>query len=195
MADLARAMTPPTARNVLTASDRLIVALDVPTVQTAREIVNRLGTDVSHYKIGPHLQFARGMAEFAAELVSVQRKHLFLDFKSVDIGDTIEIAVNAAKDIGVKFITIFGASSVINAAVRARGNSNLPKVLVITLLTDHSEADMRAEFDTKDTLTEFVEKRTKMVIDAGGDGVIVLQKRCRKLGRLGARFFDRYSRD
>jgi orotidine-5'-phosphate decarboxylase len=81
------------------ASERLIVALDVPRVETAQEIVNRLGSDVSHYKIGPHLQFAPRMAEFADELVNVQRKELFLDFKSVDIGDTVEIAVGLAKSI------------------------------------------------------------------------------------------------
>jgi orotidine-5'-phosphate decarboxylase len=175
MADTARAILP--VRNATSkAAERLIVALDVPRVETAREIVNRLGSDVSHYKIGPHLQFARQMAEFADELVRVQRKELFLDFKSVDIGDTIEIAVSVAKTVGVKFITIFGAAATIRAAVRARGTSDLPKILVITLLTDHSEADMQAEFDTKDTLEQFIDKRTKMIMEAGGDGVICSPK-------------------
>jgi orotidine-5'-phosphate decarboxylase len=184
MADAARSTVHPTGRDFLTASERLIVALDVPTVEAASDIVNRLGTEVSHYKIGPHLQFAKRMAEFADELVRVQHKQLFLDFKSVDIGDTIEIAINVAKGIGVRFITIFGTSSVITAAVRARGNSDLPKVLVITLLTDHSEADMQAEFDTKDTLAEFVEKRTNMVIDAGGDGVICSPKEVSQIRQI-----------
>jgi orotidine-5'-phosphate decarboxylase len=159
-------------RSAVRGAERLIVALDVPTVEAASNIVSRLGGEVSFYKIGPHLQFASGMAEFARDLTQRQQKNLFLDFKSVDIGDTIEIAVNVTKEIGIKFITIFGTTSAIKAAVRARGDSESPKILVITLLTDHSEADMQAEFHTGDTLEQFVEKRTTMVIDAGGDGVI-----------------------
>jgi len=155
-----------------TAQERLIVALDVPTVARASDIVTRLGGAVSTYKIGPHLQFASGMVEFATDLVQRQNKRLFLDFKSVDIGDTIEIAVNVAKELGTKFITVYGTASVIRAAVKARGNSEFPKVLVITLLTDHSEADMQKEYDTNDSLQTFIEKRTNMVISAGGDGVI-----------------------
>jgi hypothetical protein len=61
----------------------------VPTVDRASELVNRLGSTVSFYKIGPYLQMARRLPEFADELVHVQKKHLFLDFKSVDIGDTM----------------------------------------------------------------------------------------------------------
>jgi orotidine-5'-phosphate decarboxylase len=154
------------------ARQRLIVALDVPAVPTASDIIHRLGDAVSFYKIGPHLQFAPGMVEFANDLVHREKKRLFVDFKSVDIGDTIEMAVKFAKSIGAEFATIFGTRSAIRAATRARGNSEFPKILVITLLTDHSEADMQEEFETKDTLEQFIEKRTKMALESGGDGVI-----------------------
>lgn len=161
-----------THAQVLPAKERLIVALDVPTVETASDIVHRLGSAVSFYKVGPHLQFAKGMAEFARDLVVREKKRLFLDFKSVDIGDTIDIAVKFTKTIGVEFITVYGTRSVIKAARQARGHSEFPKILVITLLTDHSEADMQEEFETKDTLEQFIDKRTKMVLASGGDGVI-----------------------
>lgn len=150
---------------------RLIVALDVPTVLKASDLVNRLGEEVSFYKIGPHLQMASGLPEFAHQLVDVQKKRLFLDFKSVDIGDTISIAVRNASEIGAQFITIFGTRAAIRAAVKAR-QSEFPKILVIALLTDHNEADMQTEFGTSETLEQFIERQTKMVIAAGGDGVI-----------------------
>jgi orotidine-5'-phosphate decarboxylase len=158
--------------NPIPVQDRLIVALDVPSVGAAFEVVHRLGDAVSFYKIGPHLQFAPGMFELARDLVAREKKRLFVDFKSVDIGDTIEVAIKFAKAIGAEFATIFGARSAIKAAVRARGNSEFPKILVITLLTDHSEADMQEEFETSDTLEQFINKRTHMVMDSGGDGVI-----------------------
>jgi orotidine-5'-phosphate decarboxylase len=152
-------------------NERLVVALDVQTVAKASDLVNRLGDEVSFYKIGPHLQMARGLAEFADHLVNVQKKRLFLDFKSVDIGDTIDIAVRNAADIGVRFITIFGTRAAIRAARKAR-QGEFPKILVIALLTDHNEADMQAEFGTTETLEQFIERQTRMVITAGGDGVI-----------------------
>ena len=173
--------------SIQTASQRLVVALDVQAVETASDIVNRLGSDVERYKIGPHLQFAPGMSGFAHQLVKTQGKKLFLDFKSVDIGDTIEIAVNIAKSIGTEFITVFGSTSTIRAAVRARGNSELPRILVITLLTDHSEADMRAEFGTNDTLEQFIEKRTRIIMAAGADGVICSPKEVAQIRAIAGR--------
>jgi orotidine-5'-phosphate decarboxylase len=114
---------------------------------------------------------AKRLPEFADELVNVQKKHLFLDFKSVDIGDTMAIAVRNASEIGARFITIFGTRAAIRAAQKAR-QGEFPKILVIALLTDHSEADMQAEFGTKESLEYFIDRQTRMVIDAGGDGVI-----------------------
>ncbi len=55
--------------------DRLIVALDVPTVDEARDLVRRLGGAVSFYKIGLQLQYAGGIA-LAAELKRAGRENL-----------------------------------------------------------------------------------------------------------------------
>ena len=43
------------------ARDRLIVALDVPTVAAAEALVARLDTSVTFYKIGYQLAFAGGL--------------------------------------------------------------------------------------------------------------------------------------
>ncbi|MBA3447035.1 MAG: orotidine 5'-phosphate decarboxylase, partial [Pseudaminobacter sp.] len=50
-------------------SDRLIVALDVPTLKQAEAVVRELDGVVSFYKIGYHLAFAGGL-DFARELAS-----------------------------------------------------------------------------------------------------------------------------
>ena len=44
-----------------TAKDRLIVALDMPTVEEAQRLVVRLGDTVSFYKVGLELLFAGGL--------------------------------------------------------------------------------------------------------------------------------------
>ena len=70
--------------------DRLIVALDVESVDAARALVATLGDAVSFYKIGMELAYAGGLA-LAAELKR-GGKRVFLDLKLHDIGATVERA-------------------------------------------------------------------------------------------------------
>jgi orotidine-5'-phosphate decarboxylase len=51
------------------ARQRLIVALDVPNVEEARTLIDRLGDSVGVYKIGLELLFAGGFS-LASELAS-----------------------------------------------------------------------------------------------------------------------------
>ena len=67
--------------------DRLILALDVPSVAAAQAMVERLGDSVTFYKIGYQLAFAGGLA-FAETLVRANKK-VFLDLKLHDIGNTV----------------------------------------------------------------------------------------------------------
>lgn len=156
------------------ASGRLIVALDVPDLDKAWEIVKELDGTISHYKVGPHL-FVRGLIDFIAELKD-RGNNVFLDFKSFDIGDTIRGMVAQAARLGVDFMTIGRTASTIVAATEAREDRPKPKILVITLLTDHSEEDMRSEYNTKETVEEFVARRAVEAELAGADGVVCSPK-------------------
>ncbi len=48
-------------RRLAEARERLIVALDLPTLDAARALVERLGDEVAFYKIGLGLQLAGGI--------------------------------------------------------------------------------------------------------------------------------------
>ena len=74
--------------------DRLIVALDVATVDDARALVARLGSAVTFYKIGLELVMAGGL-DLAREL-SDAGKRVFLDMKLLDIENTVERATRNA---------------------------------------------------------------------------------------------------
>ena len=73
------------------ARDRLIVALDMPTLEAARSLVHSLDDTVSFYKVGLELLFVGGL-QFAEELRH-KRKRVFLDMKLLDISHTVERAV------------------------------------------------------------------------------------------------------
>ena len=107
-----------------TARDRLIVALDMPTMEAARELVRTLDDTVSFYKVGLELLFAGGL-EFAQDLRHM-KKRVFLDMKLLDIGNTVERAVANAAELGLSFLTVHGADAkTLRAAVCGRGDKPL----------------------------------------------------------------------
>jgi orotidine-5'-phosphate decarboxylase len=150
-------------------SDKLIVALDFPSYDEARALVETLGDTVSFYKIGLELLFSDGLA-LASELKN-ENKRVFLDMKFLDIGNTVEKAVAAVAHLGFDFLTIHGTDSkTMQAAVEGRGKSSL-KLLAVTVLTSLDQQDL-AEQGILLSPRELVLKRAKLAQDAGMDGVI-----------------------
>ena len=78
--------------------DRLIVALDMPTLPEAQALVSTLGDTVSFYKVGLELIFAGGLE--LARMLKGEGKQVFLDMKLLDIGNTVERAVDNATELG-----------------------------------------------------------------------------------------------
>ena len=154
----------------LSASERLIVALDLASIDEALKIVDRLGDSVAFYKIGLHLHLAPALHSLVARLISA-KKRLFFDFKYIDIPATVAGAVETAAALGVDFITVMGQRPIVRAAVDARGERRV-KILAVTVLTAMNEADLQEEYHTALTLREFVERRAVAAAQAKGDGVI-----------------------
>lgn len=149
--------------------DRLIVALDVPTVAQAREIVGTLGDTVSFYKIGMWLLYARETEAFIDELIA-SGKRIFLDAKMHDIGETVRAGARAAAERGISFMTIHAERQVIAAAMEGKGDSAL-KILAVTVLTSLSDEDLATAGYTMG-VPELVAKRVADVAELGGDGII-----------------------
>jgi orotidine-5'-phosphate decarboxylase len=151
------------------AKRRLIVALDVPSVDEARALVETLGDSAGVYKIGLELLFSGGFA-LAQELAN--RGHaVFVDAKLLDIEATVERATAAIARMGVSFLTVHALDrKTLQAAVRGRGESSL-KLLGVTVLTNLSESDL-IEQCVGHPLPEVVLHRAKLAHEAGFDGVI-----------------------
>ena len=149
--------------------ERLIVALDVPTLEEARALVARLGEAVSFYKIGMWLFFQRGVDALIDELTG-SGKRVFLDYKMYDIGETVRRGVAAAAARGVSIVTVHGDPDMLRAAVDGRGGSAL-QVFAISVLTSQDDAALRAMgYDRP--LQEIVDLRVRAAAEAGCDGVI-----------------------
>lgn len=151
------------------ASDRLIVALDVPSAEDAKALIVALGDSVGVYKIGLELMFAGGMA-LAAELAA-RGQRVFLDAKLNDIEATVERATASIARTGAEFLTVHAFDrKTLDAAVRGRGDSRL-KLLGVTVLTNLGPADLIQQ-GTDIPPGELVLHRAKLAFEAGFDGVV-----------------------
>lgn len=150
------------------AREKLIVALDYWDINDAIKLVEDLGDEVSFYKIGLGLQLAGG-DNLARSLIQ-QGKRVFLDYKYLDIEETIKIAVKRAAELGIDFLTVHGVGGILRAAVEGRGNSRL-KILCVTVLTSMDAEDIK-EMGFQCDVEELVLARARKALDAGVDGVI-----------------------
>ncbi len=152
----------------LNARERLIVALDLPSVEAAEEMVARLGERVLFYKVGYQLAFAGGLP-FAAGLIAAG-KQVFLDLKLHDIGNTVEKGVESVARMGATFLTVHGFPQTMKAAVAGKQGSAL-RILAVTVLTSYDDADLAAAgYDM--SVSELAAARAQQARDIGVDGLV-----------------------
>jgi orotidine-5'-phosphate decarboxylase len=168
------------------ADPRLIVALDVPTVDEARAMVSALGEAVSFYKVGLEL-FAGGEGMTLARELKAAGRQVFLDWKLHDIGTTVQRAAAVLTGSGCDFLTVHGEPQVMASAVRGRGASNL-KILAVTVLTSLSDEDL-IETGYHETARSLVERRIHQAIATGCDGVIASPHEAALARSLGGKDF------
>jgi orotidine-5'-phosphate decarboxylase len=148
--------------------ERLIVALDVPSIAEAEKTVVRLGDAVVFYKIGYQLAFAGGI-DFARALAGAG-KQIFLDLKLHDIGNTVAKGVESVARLGATFLTVHAYPQTMHAAVDARAGSDL-RLLAVTVLTSYDDSDLAAAgYDF--TVSELVGERAAQARDIGIDGLV-----------------------
>jgi orotidine-5'-phosphate decarboxylase len=156
--------------------DRLIVALDLSSVEAAQAMVAILGDAVSFYKIGYQLAYAGGLGYVSALIGAGKR--VFLDLKLHDIGNTVEQGVKNVAKSGASFLTVHAYPQTMKAAVEAReGNLH---ILAVTVLTSYDDADLAAAgYDF--TVPELVAERAAQARDIGVDGVVCSAEEAAKI--------------
>ncbi|WP_036285875.1 orotidine-5'-phosphate decarboxylase [Methylocystis sp. ATCC 49242] len=149
------------------ARDRLIVALDVESVEAARALIAQLGDAVSFYKIGMELAYGGGL-DLARELKDAG-KRVFIDLKLHDIGATVERATRQIARMGMDFLTIHAYPQTMAAARAGAGDLRL---LAVTVMTSYDDADLK-EAGYALGVAELVARRAAQAKAAGIDGLIL----------------------
>lgn len=148
--------------------DRIIVALDVPSVAEARRLVDTLGDDGTFYKIGYRLAFAGGL-DFGQELTRAGKK-IFLDLKLHDIGNTVKEGVESIAAMGMTFLTVHAYPQTMAGAVEGRGESDL-RLLAVTALTSYDDGDL-LDAGYRLAVRDLVALRARQARTAHIDGIV-----------------------
>lgn len=155
------------SRKSIDPRDRLIFALDVPTLADARAWIDRLGDAVTFYKIGLEFCMSGDYFTLLAEL-KARGKKVFADLKFSDVPATVRGAVANLARHGADLVTLHGTSGVYRAVVPAKGDL---KLLAVTVLTSVDETEVR-EMGWSGAVEDLVAQRARAAIENGIDGLI-----------------------
>src|SRR5262245_24023232 len=148
--------------------DRLIVALDLPSVEAAEAMIGRFGDAVTFYKIGYQLAYAGGLP--LVQKLAGSGKKVFIDLKLHDIGNTVARGVDSIARLGATFLTVHAYPQTMKAAVEARAGSSL-KILAVTVLTSYDDGDLHAA-GYRLSVSDLVEARAQQAQVLGVDGIV-----------------------
>ena len=147
--------------------DRLIFALDVPEVSSAKKIVVELDDSVNFYKIGMELLMTGQYFKLLDWLIEKDKK-VFVDLKFFDVPETVGRTVARLSDYGATFATIHGNQALMEKAAE---NKNNLKILAVTALTSLDRGDLDdLGFDCN--VKDLVISRAKRAFEAGCDGIV-----------------------
>jgi len=160
---------------------KIIIALDVEELDSARELVSLLKDHVGAFKIGKQL-FTRYGPE-AVRMIHESSGKVFLDLKFHDIPTTVARAALEVSRLGVFMFNVHAtggfdmmrqAVTAVHAAASA-SNCDRPLILAVTVLTSLGPEDLqRIGFSAG--IEKLVTGHACLAKDAGLDGVVASPK-------------------
>ncbi len=158
------------------ARERLILALDVPDLETGSSLLNRIEGRVGLIKVGLELFTACGPA--AVQMVLDRGFKVFLDLKLHDIPATVAGSVRSANALGASMLTVHtgGGRAMLEAAC-AEASDDL-KILGVTLLTSMGPEDL-PPVAISGTPSEVVGARAQLAAETGCGGIVCSPKEIR----------------
>lgn len=157
--------------------ERLIVALDVDTLDQAQALVHQLAGEVGMFKIGKQLFTHAGPQ--AVRLVQELGGEIFLDLKFHDIPNTVAKAAVEATRLGVKMFNVHASGSLemMRATVKEvrrvcrQEKRRRPIMLAVTVLTSLNQDDLQ-RVGVERKVADQVVRLALLTKEAGMDGVV-----------------------
>lgn len=163
-------------------TDKIIVPLDVPDLESAIALVNQL-PEVNFWKVGLELFVATGAD--ILKYLKAENKRIFLDLKFHDIPNTVKGAVQSALKYEVDLLTLHAiagreALTAASEVVKNAGASPT-KLLAITVLTSINSRQLAFDLKVPLELSEYALNNALMAQECGIDGAVCSPHEAKKL--------------
>ncbi len=167
--------------------DRIILALDVETLEEVESLVNELKDYVGYFKIGLPLIVSYGFE--AVRLIEKLGGKCYYDSKFHDIPNTVQKACISLVKNNIHFFNVHiqGGSKMIAGSVKAvkaaakRLDKEPPVILGVTLLSSFGQRTLTTELCVDKSIEDFVVQLAKVAYDAGLDGVVASAEEAKRI--------------
>ncbi|RLB46546.1 MAG: orotidine-5'-phosphate decarboxylase [Deltaproteobacteria bacterium] len=156
---------------------RIALALDVPTLDSAKALIDRTREHIGTFKVGLELYTAVGPA--AVEAVHAAGAKCCLDLKLHDIPATMGRSVARAACMGVAYLTVHGLAG-LDSLRQASDNAGSARLLAVTVLTSLDEAALQA-IGLSGGPQSAADRLAKLAWDAGVRGFVTSAHECAAL--------------
>ena len=158
--------------------EKIVLALDVETLEDAKELVDTLSPYVGTFKVG--LQLYSGFGNESIDYIKNKNSNFFLDVKLMDIPNTVKKASENIVARGANFFNVHALGGfemmkqakegALSAAQKA--NKKPPLILAVTVLTSISQDVLNNEIKINANVKELAINLAKLAKLAGLDGVV-----------------------
>lgn len=167
--------------------DRIILALDVDTLEEVELLVNELKDYVGYFKIGLPLIVSYGFE--AVRLIERLGGKCYYDSKFHDIPNTVQKACISLVKNNIHFFNIHiqGGSKMISGSVKAvkaaakRLEKEPPVILGVTLLSSFGQRTLTTELCVEKSIEDYVVQLAKVAHDSGLDGVVASAEEAKRI--------------
>jgi orotidine-5'-phosphate decarboxylase len=120
--------------------ERLIIALDVNSIDAAKRLVQETKESCTTFKVGLELFTTCGPA--ALQMVRDEGASFFLDLKLHDIPNTVAGAVRQAQTMGARFLTLHALGGPLMLQAAADATQSPLTLLAVSVLTHHTDEEL-----------------------------------------------------
>lgn len=158
--------------------DKIVLALDVETLEEAKKLVDELASYVGVFKVG--LQLYTGFGNEIVDYIKQKNSNFFLDVKLMDIPNTVKKASENVVLRGANFFNVhcLGGLEMMKQAVEGakiaadKLGKEPPIVLGVTILTSISQEVLNNELQIDKNVSTYAIELAKLAKKAGLTGVV-----------------------
>lgn len=167
--------------------ERIILALDVDTIEEAKALVVELKDYVGFFKVG--IQLVTSCGNEAIKMIKENGGKVYCDYKFHDIPTTVSQAcANLIKqDVSIFNIHLQGGSKMVSQAVKTsretakRLGKKDPTILGVSLLSSFGQRTLTEELCVDTVIEDYILKLARLAKDTGVDGIIAGASEAKKI--------------